>query len=103
MRWAWHVAQRREKRNAHRLLVGKPEVRRLLEIPRRRWVNNMMMDLVEVGWGYVDWIGLAPDKDRWRAVVNSVLNLRAPYTAGKLSSVVTTWDLSSSDQLHRVT
>jgi hypothetical protein len=58
------------------------------------------MDLVEVGWGDVDWIGLAQDRDRWRAVVNSVLKLRVPLNAGKLSSVQTTRDLSSSAQLH---
>jgi hypothetical protein len=62
----------REKRNAYRLLVGKPEGRRPLGRPRRR------MDLVEVGWGDVDWIGLAQERDRWRALVNSVLNLRVP-------------------------
>jgi hypothetical protein len=67
-----------EKRNAYRLLVGKPEGRRPLGRPRRRWVDNIRMDLVEVGWSDVDWIGLAQDWDRWRAVVNSVLNLRVP-------------------------
>jgi hypothetical protein len=60
------------------------------------------MDLVEVGRGDVDWIGLAQDRDRWRALVNSVLNLRVPQNAGKLSSVQTTRDLSSSAQLHGV-
>jgi hypothetical protein len=56
--------------------VGKPEGRRRLGRPRRRWVNNIRMDLLEVGWGDVDWIGLAQDRDRWRALVNSVLDLR---------------------------
>jgi hypothetical protein len=65
-----------EKRNAYRLLVGKPEARRSLGRPRRRWVDNIRMDLVNVGWGGVDWIGLVQDRDRWRALVNSVLNLR---------------------------
>jgi hypothetical protein len=60
------------------LVVGKPERKRPLEIPKRRWVDNIGMDLVEVGWGDVDWIGLAQDRDRWRALVNSVLNLRVP-------------------------
>jgi hypothetical protein len=60
------------------------------------------MDLAEVGWGDVDWIGLAQDRDRWRALVNSALNLRVPYKAGKLSSVQTTGDLSKSAQLHGV-
>jgi hypothetical protein len=67
-----------EKKNAYRLLVGKPEGKRQLGTPRRRWVNNIMMDFVEVGWGDVDWIGLAQDRDKWRALVNSVLSLRVP-------------------------
>jgi hypothetical protein len=66
-----------EKRNAYRLLVGKLEGKRPLERPRRRWVD-IRMDLGEVGWGDVDWIGLAKDRNRWRALVNSVLNLRVP-------------------------
>jgi hypothetical protein len=67
-----------EKRNAYRLLVGKPEGRKPLGRPRRRWLDNIRMDLVEVGCGDVDWIGLAQDRDRWRALVNSVLNLGVP-------------------------
>jgi hypothetical protein len=58
--------------------VGKPERGRPLERPRRRWLGNISMDLMEVGWGDVDWIRLAQDRDRWRALVNSVLNLRVP-------------------------
>jgi hypothetical protein len=58
MRWAGHVARMGEKRNAYRLLVGKPEEKRPLGRPRRRWVNNIKMDLLEIGWGDVDWIGL---------------------------------------------
>jgi hypothetical protein len=65
-----------EKRNA--LLVGKTEGKRPLRRPRRRWVDNTRMDLAEVGWGDVDWIGLTQDRGRWRALVNSVLNLRVP-------------------------
>jgi hypothetical protein len=61
-----------------RLLVGKPEGKRPLGRPRRRWVDNTRMDLGEEGWGDVDWIGLAQDRNRWRALVNSVLNLRVP-------------------------
>jgi hypothetical protein len=67
-----------ETRNAYRLLAGKPEGRMPLGRPRCRWVDNIRMDLVEVGRGDVDWIGLAQDRDRWRALVNSVLNLRVP-------------------------
>jgi hypothetical protein len=78
MRLAGHVARMGENRNAYRLLVGKPEGKRRLERPRRKWVVTIRMDLGEVGWGDVDWIGLAQDRNRWRAVVNSVLNLRVP-------------------------
>jgi hypothetical protein len=67
-----------EKRNAYRLLVGKPEGKRRLGRLRRRWVDNIRMDLGEVECGDVDWIGLAKDRNRWRARVNSVLNLRVP-------------------------
>jgi hypothetical protein len=76
IRWLVHVARIGEKRNVYMLLVGKPEGKRPLGRPRLRWVNNIRMDLVEVGWGDVDWIGLAHDRDRWRALENSVLNLR---------------------------
>jgi hypothetical protein len=78
MRWEGHVALIGEKRNVYRLLVGKPDGKRPLGRPRRKWVDNIRMDLGEVGWGGVDWIGLAKDRNRWRAVVNSVLNLRVP-------------------------
>jgi hypothetical protein len=71
MRWAGHVARIGENKNACRLLVGKPEGKKPLGRPRRRWVDNIRMDLGEVGWGDVD-------RNRWRAVVNSVLNLRVP-------------------------
>jgi hypothetical protein len=64
-----------EKRNAYRLLVGKPEGKRPLRRPRRKWLDNITMDLVEVGWGDVDWIGLAQDRDNWRALVNLEMKL----------------------------
>jgi hypothetical protein len=67
-----------EKRNTYRLLVGKPEEKRPLGRPRGKWVDDIRMDLGEVGWGNVDWICLAQDRNRWRALVNSVLNLRVP-------------------------
>jgi hypothetical protein len=67
-----------EKRNAYKFLVGKPERKRPLRRPRRRWVDNIRMDLGQVGCGDVDWIVLAKDRNRWRAHVNSVLNLRVP-------------------------
>jgi hypothetical protein len=81
MRWAGHVArigEEEEKKNAYRLLLRKPERRRPVGIPRRRWVDNIRMALGGVGWGDVDWIGLAQDRNRWRPLVNSVLNLRVP-------------------------
>jgi hypothetical protein len=75
---AGHVARMGEKRNAYRLLVGKPEGKRPLGRRRRRWVDNIKMDLREIGWDEVDWIDLAQDRDQWRALVNTVLNLRVP-------------------------
>jgi hypothetical protein len=76
IKYMGHVAQMEEKRNAYRLLVGKPEGRRPLRRPRWRWVDNIMINLGEVGWGGVDWIGHAQDRDRWRALVNSALSLQ---------------------------
>jgi hypothetical protein len=76
MRWVGRVARRGEKRNEYMLLVEKPEGKRPLGRPRQRWVDNIWMELGEIGRGGVDWIGLAQDRDRWRARVNSVMNLR---------------------------
>jgi hypothetical protein len=67
-----------EKRTAYRILVGKPEGKRQLGRPRRRWVDNIKMDLRETGWDRVDWIDMAQDRDQWRAPVNTVLNFRVP-------------------------
>jgi hypothetical protein len=67
-----------ERRGAYRALAGKPEGRRPLGRPRRRWEVNIKMDLREVRWGGMDWINLAEDRDRWRALVNAVMNLRVP-------------------------
>jgi len=78
MRWAGHVARMGEERVVYRVLVGKPERRRPLGRPRRRWVDNIRMDLQQVGCGYMDWIGLAQDRDGWRRLVSSVMNLRVP-------------------------
>ena len=66
----------------YRVLVGKPVGRRPLGRPRRRWMDNIRMDLQEVGCGYMDWIGLAQDRDRWRTLVSAVMNLRVPWNAG---------------------
>jgi len=78
MRWAGHVAHMVEERGVYRVLVGNPEGKRTLGRPRRRWMDNIRKDLQEVGCGYVDWIGLAQDRDRWRTVVSAVMNLRVP-------------------------
>jgi hypothetical protein len=75
MRWAGHVARMGEMRGAYNILVGRPEARRPLGRPRRRWEDNIEIDLREIGFGVVDWIHLAQDRDRWRAVVNTVMNL----------------------------
>ena len=86
MRWAGHVARMGEERGVYRVLVGKPEGKRPLGRPRRRWVDNIRMDLQEVGCGYMDWIGLAQDRDRWRKLVSAVMNLRVPWNAGNFLS-----------------
>jgi hypothetical protein len=78
MRWVGHVARMGEKINAYRLLVGKPEGKRPLGRPRHRWVDSIKIDLLEIGWGGVDWIGLAQDRDKLRALVNAAMNLRLP-------------------------
>jgi hypothetical protein len=67
-----------ENRDAFRILVGKPEGKRTLGRPRRRWVDNIKMNLREIGWDGIDWLDLAQDRDQWRALVNTVMNLRVP-------------------------
>jgi len=78
MRWAGHVARMGEERGVYRVLVGKSEGMRPLGRPRRRWVDNIRTDHQEVGCGYMDWIGLVQDRDRWRTLVSAVMNLRVP-------------------------
>ncbi|KAJ4446407.1 hypothetical protein ANN_13103 [Periplaneta americana] len=78
LRWAGHVARMGESRNAYRVLVGRPEGKRPLGRPRRRWEDNIKMDLREVGYDDRDWINLAQDRDRWRAYVRAAMNLRVP-------------------------
>ena len=78
MRLAGHLARMGEERGVYRVLVGKPEGKRPLGRPRRRWVDNIRMDLQEVECVYVDWIGLAQDRDRWRTLVSAVMNLLVP-------------------------
>ena len=77
-RWAGHVARMGEESGVYRFFVGKPGGRRPLGRPRHRWADNIRMDLQEVGCGYMDWIGLAQDRDRWRTLVIAVMNLRVP-------------------------
>jgi len=76
IRWAGYVARTGERRGVYRVLVGKPEGRRPLGRPRRRWEDNNKMDLQEVGCGGIAWMDLAQDRDRWRALVNALINLR---------------------------
>jgi hypothetical protein len=78
MRSAGHVARMGEESVSYRILVGRPEGRRPLGRPRRKWDDNIKMDLEEVGWVGMDWIELAQDRDRWQALVNAVMNLRVP-------------------------
>jgi hypothetical protein len=82
--------------------VGKPEGKRPLGRPRPRWVDNIKMDLLEIGWGGVDCTGLAHDRDKWSALVNAVINLRVPINSWKLSSGYIIGGVSSSSQFHRV-
>jgi hypothetical protein len=80
VRWTWHAARMEEKSNAYRILVGKPEGKsegeRPLRRPRRRWVDTIKMNLRNIGWGGMDWFDLVQDRDQWRALVNTVMNLR---------------------------
>jgi hypothetical protein len=76
MRWAGHVARMGEERNVYRVLMGKPEGKRPLGRPRYRWDDGITMDRREIGCGRVDWIQLAQDRDRWQALVNTVMNMR---------------------------
>jgi hypothetical protein len=78
MRLAGHVARMVEKMNAYTIFFGKPEGIRPLGRPRRRWVNNIKIDLREIRWYVMDWIDLAQDRDQWRALLNTVMNLRVP-------------------------
>ena len=81
MWWAGHVARMGEERGMYRVLVGKPEGKRPVGRPRRRWVDNIRTDLQDVRCGYMDWIGLAQDRDSWRTLVSAAMNLRVPWNA----------------------
>ena len=82
MRWAGHVARMGQGRGGYRVLMGKPERKKPMGRPRRRWEDNIEMDLEEVGGGCGDWMELAQDRDRWRALVSTVMKLRVPKNAG---------------------
>jgi hypothetical protein len=99
MRWVGHVAQMGEKRNKYRIFMGKPEGKKPLGRPQRKWVDNIKMDLREIGRDGVDWINTAQDTDQWRALVNMVLNLRVPLNAGKFLSGCTICGSSRRAQL----
>jgi hypothetical protein len=78
MRWSGHIARKGEKRNAYRILVGKPQGKRPVGRPRLRWENNIKMDIGVLGWVDMNWIDLTQDRDQWRALVNTVMNLWVP-------------------------
>jgi hypothetical protein len=101
MKWAGNVARMGEQRGTYRILGGRPQGRRPLGRPRRRWEDNITMDLQEVGWG-MGWIELPQDRDRWRAVVNAVMNLRIPYNAGNFFTSRETVSFSGRPLLHGV-
>jgi hypothetical protein len=88
-----------EKRNEYRILVRKPEGKRPLRRPRRRWVDSIKMNLRETGWDGMDWIDLAQDKDQWRALVNTIMNLRVSLNAGKFLRNCTIGGFSTRPQL----
>jgi hypothetical protein len=100
LRWAEHVAQKGEKRNVYMVLVGKPERKKPLERPGRRWVDNIKVDLGETGCGGMDWIDLAQVRDQWRTLVKVIMNRWVPYNAGKFLSSCRTDGRASSAQLH---
>jgi len=102
MRWARHMARMGEERGVYRVLLGKPEGKRPLVRPRRRWVVNIRRDLQEVGCGYMDWIGLAQDRDRWRTLVSAVMNLQVPRNAGNFLTSFKPVSFSRSTPHHRV-
>jgi hypothetical protein len=97
---AMYVVRIWEKRNAYRLLVGKPEGKRRLGRPEHSWVDNIKMDLREIGWDSMDWIDLAQDRDQWRALVNTTMNLLVPQNAGKFLNSCAIGGFSRSAQLH---
>jgi hypothetical protein len=94
MRWAGHVVPMEEERGVHRLLVGKREGKRPLGRPRRRWDDNIKMDLQEVGGGRVDWMDLTQDMDGWRALLSTEKNFWVPKNAGNFFTSCKDWSAS---------
>jgi hypothetical protein len=88
------------KNNAYRILVGKPERKGALRRPRRRWEDNIKMHLREIGWGVMHWIDLVQDRDQWRALVNTAMNLRVPSNVWKFLRSCATGGFSRRAQLH---
>jgi hypothetical protein len=102
LKWAGHVARMEEERGMYMVLVGKPERKRPLGRPRRMWKDNIKVDLQEVRCGGVDWIGLAQDRARWRAIVNAVMNLRVHQNAGNFFTNYKPVSFSRRTLLHGV-
>jgi hypothetical protein len=100
MRWVGHVARMSDKTSAYRILVVRPEGKRPLGRPRRRWEDKIKMNLREIGWDGMYWIDLAQDRDQWRALLNTGMKLRVPYNAGKFLSSCTIGGFSRRAQLH---
>jgi hypothetical protein len=102
MRWAIHVARMVEKRDAYTIFVGKPEGKRPLGRPRRRWEDNIKIGISEIELGGTDWIHLAQDRDQWRARANTVMNRRFLYHVGKFLTSCATGGFSRRSQFHGV-
>ena len=97
-RWAGHVARMGEDRGVHRILMGKPEGKRPLGRPRRRWEDNIKIDIQEIGGGRGDWMELAQDRDRWRALVGTVRDFRVCINAGKFLTSCKIYWLASQEE-----
>jgi hypothetical protein len=102
MKWGGYVARMGKKINAYRILVGKPEGKRPLARPTLTWEDIIKMNLREIGWGGMDWIDLAQDRDQCMALVNTLINLRVPQNVGEFLSGCATGGLSRRVQLHGV-
>jgi hypothetical protein len=100
--WAGYVARIRDRRGVYSVLVGEPQGRRPLRRPRRRWKDNIMMDLQEVGFWYVDWMELSQDRNRWRALVSTVMNFLVPENAGNFLTSCKPVNFSRRTLIHEV-